>query len=321
MNQEIEKTVASCIDCQRYLPSQSEESLIPSISTKPMEILDSDLFEWNSKPHLLVVDRFSGFCWCERIPNQTTTAVLKVLKRIFREVGYPQIFYSDSGPAYASQEMEDFANSHGFRLEKSSARKPSSNAVAESNVKVVKRILQKSESYNQFLDALARYRNCPRATGESPSSIFFRRQLREPDLAALPPPLEMAPSDEKRLVAKLEKTEKMSSGKELSKLEPGQMVLIQDSESKIWRESGRILSIDNDFERSYWVQRIGRKKPIRRNRIFLRPLAADAVQKADSHCTPVAATQGQCKDSAPQTPPLRRSERVRAKAAHPNYKC
>ena len=321
MNNRIEVIVRECIPCQEYMASQAAQPHIPLIASRIQEILDCDLFEAGSKHYVCLVDRFSGFLWVEKIPNQTSAAVIKFLKRVMNENGYCNILYSDSGPCFASQEMKDFASEHGIVLEKSAAHSPSTNGVAESHVGIAKRILLKSENYEAFQDGLARYRNCPRPAshGLSPSQIYFNRALREPDLAELPPELSLTPEGEKILASKLAVSEKKGGGrKELSRLEPGQKVLIQCPDSKTWRETGTVVSLDNEFERSYWIKRDGRNAKIRRNRVLLRPLqrkssgspqrrAAKTSHDLESSSYPASAAQ-EVSDT------LRRSERLRARA-------
>ena len=45
-----------------------------------MEVLDTDLFEWDGRHYLVVCDRLTGYFWAEKLTNQTSAAVLKVLK-------------------------------------------------------------------------------------------------------------------------------------------------------------------------------------------------------------------------------------------------
>ena len=198
MNKRLETVVSQCMDCQRYLPSQSDQPTIPLIATRPMEVLDTDLFEWDGKHYVVICDRLTGYLWSERLPNQTSAAVIKVLRRICREYGYPNVVYSDGGLCYTSFEMLDFAKEHGIVLKRSSPNFHSSYGVGEAHVKVAKRILQKcGGNYEQFSDGLARYRNIPRAlTQKSPAELFFARHLRDPDLAELPPKLDLSENHE-----------------------------------------------------------------------------------------------------------------------------
>ena len=125
--------------------------------------------------------------------------------------------------------MLDFAKEHGIVLERSSPYFHSSHGVGESHVKVAKRILQKCNgNYEQFLDGLTRYRNIPRAAiHKSPAELFFSRHLREPDLAQLPPKLDLSKNHEAVLDKKLQVSQKSQSRRELDALKVGQRVLLQ----------------------------------------------------------------------------------------------
>jgi hypothetical protein len=325
MNNQIETEVGQCPLCQLYMASQPSQPIIPLISSRVLEILDCDLFQWGGKDYVSLADRFSGFIWAELIPNETSAAVIKFLRRIMNEYGYCNILYSDSGPCFTSQEFLDFLKSHGIVPEKSAAHSPSTNGVAESHVKIAKRILKKSANYRAWQAGLARYRNCPRPDSHnlSPSSILFQRELREPDLATLPPKLALTPESEKVLSSKLAVSRKNGGHrKELSHLEVGQKVLIQSADSGLWRESGIIQSIDNEFERSYWVKRDGRAAPVRRNRGLLRPLPANS---SSTRAAPTEASRSRLESSSRPVPAaqvasnkLRRSDRLSARA-RPDY--
>ena len=121
---------------------------------------------------------------------------------------------------------------------------------------MAKRILQKCNgNYEEFLDGLARYRNIPRAaTHKSPAELFFSRQLREPDLAQLPPMLDLSKNHEAVLAKKLQVAQKSQSRRELDPLEIGQRVLLQCPTSSTWREAGTVVAIDPAFERSYEIK-------------------------------------------------------------------
>ena len=79
MNKKIDIAVGECAQCQAYMASQAAKPVVPLISSRVLEILDCDLFEHKCKPYVCLVDRFSGFVWVEKIPNQTSAAVIKFL--------------------------------------------------------------------------------------------------------------------------------------------------------------------------------------------------------------------------------------------------
>ena len=86
---------------------------------------------------LVVVDYFSKYLIVRKIPNSTSSAVIKELGMIFSEFGKPQIFRSDNGPCYSSQEFKFFMQNWLIEHRTSSPHYPQSNGLAESMVKVM----------------------------------------------------------------------------------------------------------------------------------------------------------------------------------------
>ena len=120
---------------------------------------------------------------------------------------------------------------------------PSSNP-AEPQVKSAKRIAQKTDSNQEFQAELAKFRNQPRQDGMSPSLLFFKRQLRNPNLPTLVENEQIITEEgAKRQISKLKNTEKADSRQELPKLDPGTLVLIQDTNSGLWDQSGKVVSL------------------------------------------------------------------------------
>ena len=201
----------------------------------------------------------------------------------------------------------------------SSPRHPSSNAVAESGVRNAKRLVQKTDNEEEFQNALSRFRSCPRSDGPSPAFLFYHREARDPNIPSLPEKeLRLPEGARKRLLKRAERSEKTESRRELSKLSPGTLVLLQDPTSRLWTETGRILSIHDEFERSYLVKRHGRKKPIRRNRIYLRPLnevviSDDEAEAGQMKKEDLTSKTTHCKKMQQHQAEPRRSERIKAK--------
>ena len=178
--------------------------------------------------------------------------------------------------------MQDFVCENGAVLEHSAPHFHSSNSVAETHVRIAKRILKKSASYEDFQDSLARYRNCPYPlTQKRLSVLFFACTLPEPDLSELPLPLTLSADHELVLEKKLANSQWSQDKRELDQLNVGQCLLIQEPVSSTWHKAGTIISLDKDFERSYMVKRDGRQQPVCHNRIHLQPLASAAAQAGE----------------------------------------
>ena len=273
MNRELATAVENCKKCQPFLPSQSPEPLIPMIASSPMQVVDTDMFESNHIDWIIAVDRYSGYGWGERIRNKNMDSVIKFLKRIFDEWGYPNIVFSDSAGCYTGGDYENFLDKHGIKSLHPSAKHPSSNP-AEPGVKNIKRLAQKSQNELDFADKLAKFRRCPRADGFSPAFMMLDREPRDPFLPTLPQnEVKISKAFQQRLLTKIKRSSKTENRKSLSELEIGTLVLLQCPISKMWSQTGEILSKDDISGRSYWVKRHGHKKAVNRNRIYLKPLS------------------------------------------------
>ena len=347
MNRELATAVENCQKCQLFLPSQSPEPLIPMLASSPMQVIDTDMFESHHIDYIIAADRFSGYGWGERIRNKTMASVIKFLKRIFDEFGYPNIVFSDSAGCYAGADYENFLDKHGIKSLHSSAKHPQSNP-AEPGVKNIKRLAQKSQNEFDFADKLARFRRCPRADGFSPAFMMLDREPRDPFLPTLPQnEIKISKAFQQRLLTKIKRSSKTEDRKRLSELDIGTLVLLQCPISKLWSQTGEVLSKDDISGRSYWVKRHGHKKAVNRNRIYLKPLneidelprkksvkfepnldefsdpsspddpslpcPTDLAAPADQVCKK-RKKAGRCKEPGVQLP-LRRSERIRLKTA------
>ena len=68
----------------------------------------TDLFQWNKKDFLLVVDYYSCFFYIAQLQNTTSISVINKMKPTFARYGIPERVISDNGPQYSSQEFKDF---------------------------------------------------------------------------------------------------------------------------------------------------------------------------------------------------------------------
>ncbi len=82
---------------------------------------------------------------------------------------------SDNGPQFIGQSFKDFQNEYNFEWNSSSPGYQQSNGMAESAIKVAKRILRQSDPEQ----ALMIYNSSPiAATGYSPAQLLMGRQIR-----------------------------------------------------------------------------------------------------------------------------------------------
>ncbi len=170
--------------CMKYsasLPATDGQEETASVEPlEPMEAVATDLFEWGGRHYIVLVDRFSGFIWCQMLKRLDTRAVLNMINTVFLEHGFPCAIRSDGGPQFRS-EFNSYCELNGITHELSAPYHPQSNGLAENAVKTAKDLLKKTqEAGESFVDALAAWRWTPRADGASPAHMFFGRRPRGP---------------------------------------------------------------------------------------------------------------------------------------------
>ena len=98
-----------------------------------------DLFDLKGKTYIVLVDYCSRFVEVQQL---TTSSVISFLKPIFSRYGIPEILVSDNGPQFTSAEMNQFAETYGFRHVTSSPYYPQANGQAKCTVCTIKNLLQ-----------------------------------------------------------------------------------------------------------------------------------------------------------------------------------
>jgi hypothetical protein len=221
-----------------------------------------------------MIDYYSRWIEAVKISRQTASAVIAAMKYLFARLGVPKIVRSDNGTCYNCKEFLKFAKEYGFRSITSSPRYPESNGLAESAVRIVKRLWKKSADKDT---ALMSYRTTPLATGYSPSELMFGRSVRTP----LGKPVdcvvdydEFERNDlEQRQLAKSRFDNKYNAS-ELPKLEPGDKVWV-----KAPTDPGAegIVRRKHSTPDSYWVSLGDSDSEVRRNRKHLRLLQPESL--------------------------------------------
>ena len=177
MNCDIEKTVRDCNHCAEYQNQQPAEPLKPTMTPDlPFSMVGCDLFDFESKQYLVIVDYYSKYIDAIQLHSTTTTAVINALKTVMATHGIVKTLRSDNGPQFSSSEFKQFCKSYGIEHQTSSPHFQSSNGEAERAIQTVKRMWSKS-SDKQL--ALLDYRTTPlEGINLSPSQLLMGRRLR-----------------------------------------------------------------------------------------------------------------------------------------------
>ena len=261
---DIKMLVEKCEACQKLRPSQPIEPLIRTSSSRPMEKVSVDLFQSAGKHYLVMVDRYSRFPFVEEMRRLDTNGVIKILKNWFLDWGYPNRLRSDNGPQFRGP-FTKFCQEHNIQHELSSPYNSQSNGHAESCVKSMKYLLDKcNHDFNQFKSSLLEWRNTPSSGSEfSPAQLMMSRRQK-----TMLPVLDKVLND-KIQIDEEDNVQALEKGKQLSILNIGQHVRVQNPISKKWDQQG-VITEKRENMRSYVVDIEGTSYI--RNRRFLKPI-------------------------------------------------
>ena len=106
---QLENLVTRCTVCRKNQQQRPQPLMQPEPPQLPWEKVGMDLFEWEQKHYLLVVDYYSRYIEIARLANTMTNEVLKHTKSIYARHGIPEVLISDNGPQYASSQFAVFA--------------------------------------------------------------------------------------------------------------------------------------------------------------------------------------------------------------------
>ena len=99
MNSQIEELVSTCPTCLHNGKSNQREPLHPhEIPQRPWQKVGTDLFDWQAKPHLIVVNYYSRYPEVAELRDTKASTVIKKTKSFFSRHRIPETVMSDNGP-------------------------------------------------------------------------------------------------------------------------------------------------------------------------------------------------------------------------------
>ncbi|UYV69745.1 K02A2.6-like [Cordylochernes scorpioides] len=130
MSIDIAEKVKNCEICQKYQKSKIRQPLKPfPVPDYPWQTVSLDIFYIQKKPHLLVVDRYSGYPEVFALDPPTAINVKNKLRETFARFGIPETMMSDNGPLFRSEIMTDFCIRWGIKQLFSSPHLHRSNGI------------------------------------------------------------------------------------------------------------------------------------------------------------------------------------------------
>ena len=296
INKDIEDLVQKCSLYQSQQNSTSSiQKYVSEVPLHPWHMIGSDLFYFRRIDFLVVVVYFSKCLIVRKIANSTSSAVIKELGMIFSEFGKPQVFRSDNGPCYASQEFKFFMQNWSTEHRTSSPHYPQSNGLAESIIKVSKNLIEKAVLQDLPWNQLLLDYRCTPISSEipSPAEILFERKIQS-SISILPSQvMNDRICKQRELLAKKEakfytNTQDFQDRITSLPFKAGQNVWIQNSNSRKYEEA--VIHEKCREPNSYMVETHATGQCFRRNSNFIKPRqneeksnSTDLSQLQDSH--------------------------------------
>jgi RNase H-like domain found in reverse transcriptase/Reverse transcriptase (RNA-dependent DNA polymerase)/Integrase zinc binding domain/Integrase core domain len=175
-----------CRNCQTCLMNQKHIKDCPNSywppTKRPMERVHADLFHFEGKTFLVIVDSFSKWIDVSLLLKADATTVIRRFLDFFSNFGLCKLLVTDNGPPFRSRELTSFMEKKGIKVKHSPEYHPEANGLAERAVQTVKQSLKKflntrvgkSNLQDDILNFVSFYRRTPTSvTGKSPAEIMF----------------------------------------------------------------------------------------------------------------------------------------------------
>ena len=144
INADIEKYIRSSATCLEFQQMQLKEKIIHhDVPLRLWEVLGADVFHFNNKDYLCIVDYHSKFPGVRILEGLSAESLIAVIKVIFTEYGIPHKIMSDAGTNFVSDRFWKFCNSINVEQSVSLAYHHQSNGQVKACIKFVKCTLKK----------------------------------------------------------------------------------------------------------------------------------------------------------------------------------
>ena len=233
MNEQLEQLILNCQLCLKYSRSKdkntSSTALGHEIPSVPWSKVATDIFHFESKSYLLVVDYTSRFPIVRKLKSMSAQHRTKHFRLIFSEYGWLDTLVSDNGPCYVAETFTNLMKEYAVNHITSSPHYPQSNGLTEKFVQIVKNLFYKAKDEGtDIYKCLMIYHNTLlESTSKSPMQMLQQRSARSQ--------LPMSNATHRQLgIAAEQTTANKHQHLPLHDLHIGQEVMYQDSDTKRW---------------------------------------------------------------------------------------
>ena len=128
LNADIKELTSDCQECAKHSSQQCTENLCTElVTTQPWIALDCDVFEYQGKIYLIVVDHYSKFIAVEPAADHSAKKTINAFLQIFSKLGIPTTIHCDHGVNFTPQVFIAFCSNLDISLSYSSSFHHSSN--------------------------------------------------------------------------------------------------------------------------------------------------------------------------------------------------
>ena len=184
INEQLDQLILNCQLCLKY--SRSKDKNMPhtalghKIPPVPWSKVPTDIFHYELKSYLLVVDYTSRFPIVREIRSMSAKHIAEHFRLIFSEYGWPDTLVSDNGLCYVAKTFTSLMKEYTVNHIISSPHYPQSNGLAETFVQIVKNLFYKvKDEGTDIHKCLMIYHNTPLAsTSKLPMQMLQQRSAR-----------------------------------------------------------------------------------------------------------------------------------------------
>ena len=166
--------------CLKFQQTQPQESIMHhDIPLWPWEVVGVDVFHYNNKNYLCIVDYNSKFPIVKRLEGLSAENLTNAVKIIFTEYGIPHKIMSDAGTYFVSDRFWKFCRAINVEQATLLAYHHQSNGQVEACIKFIKQTFKKcAKSGRDIYMALLQICTTPLGPGlPSLATLLFNRQV------------------------------------------------------------------------------------------------------------------------------------------------
>ena len=180
INADIEEYIKNCTTCLEFQQTQPKEKIIHhNIPLRPWEVIGVDVFHFNHKNYLCLVDYHSKFPVIKRLGGLSAESLITTIKVIFAKYGIPQKLMSDAGTNFVSDKFWQFCKTINVEQAELSAFHHQSNGQVTACIKFVKCMFKKCANSGSDIN-MALLQICTSLLGLGlliPATVMFNRQV------------------------------------------------------------------------------------------------------------------------------------------------